>query len=785
MKKTLLFLALMSMLNIAFAQRYSISGYVKEANSQELLLGTTIYVPDLELGTTANAYGFYSLTLPKGKYKIQFSFVGYKTQFIEVDLSENIQKDITLEVEGEELEEVVVTADKSINESDNVRSGVINMPIKQMKAIPSLFGEKDLLKVIQLMPGIQKGTEGQSGIYVRGGGPDQNLLILDDAPVYNAQHLFGFFSVFNGDALRSAEVIKGGFPAKYGGRLSSVINMNMKDGNKERYTGEVGVGLISSRLVVEGPIVKDKSSFLISGRRTYVDLITAPIMKAIEDIFFGYYFYDFNAKVNYTINNKNKLYLSGYFGRDYFYVKENGETSKLGWGNQTATFRWNHQFNTKLFANTSVIYSHYRFKTMFKDELSSFEYKSGIDDYGAKIDFNFYPMPKHTLQFGLASTFHIFMPKAVSENHSMEGVSSIDKKQTIEAIENGIYIEDLYKPINNLQILAGLRYSSYVHKQKYYDMFEPRLSVAYKTSSTSAIKASYAITSQYIHMLSNTGIGLPSDLWVSSTDRVKPQKAWQVAGGFTKDFPSKNISVSIEGYYKEMNDIIGFKESANLMEMGDDELLDNTDKMNDLEWENMVTRGNGKSYGVELLIQRKIGKLTGWIGYTLSWTKHKFPELNFGKEFWAKYDRRHDLSIVASYSLSEKIKFAGTWVFATGNAFTLPTSTYAGISHNPFDDNGINDNELPNYLGKNTFRVGSYNRLDFGVQFIKKKKRGVRTWDLSIYNVYCRRNPMFYYLSTDYDCDESDSSCNSDKRVVRQAGGFPILPSITYSFKFK
>ncbi|PID89486.1 MAG: TonB-dependent receptor [Bacteroidia bacterium] len=761
-----------------FAQeKYTVSGYIKEANSQELLIGASVYVHDLEVGTVANTYGFYSLSLPKGIYKISYSFVGYKSESINITLDEDKTQNVNLLL-GEELEEIVVAADKIGRESNKVRTSVINLPMKQVKDIPMLLGEKDMLKVIQLMPGVQKGTEGQSGMYVRGGGPDQNLLILDDAPVYNAQHLFGFFSVFNGDALRNVELIKGGFPAKYGGRLSSVINMNMKDGNKEHYTGEYGVGLISSRGVIEGPILKDKASFLVSARRTYFDVLSKPFMKAFsdDDETFGYYFYDLNAKLNYDVNNKNKLYLSGYFGRDKAYSKNDDFNSNLIWGNQTATLRWNHQFNNKLFANTSLIFSRYRFETGYEEEYQSewyeLNYKSGIDDWGGKIDFNFYPNPQHTIQFGAASTYHIFMPRAIVVKSNTPENDNTNNKQTISSVENGFYIEDYYKPFNRLQIMAGLRYSLYAISDKHYSMLEPRFSSSFKTSSTSAIKASYALTSQYIHLLSNTGIGLPTDLWVPSTKEVKPQTAWQMAGGYAKDFIDRNISVTVEAYYKEMLDIVGFKEGANFLS-GDN--FGETENADDINWEQMIARGNAKSYGMEILIQRKAGKLSGWIGYTLSWTKHKFPELNFGKEFWSKYDRRHDISIVANYSLNKNTQIGATWVFASGNAFTLGTAKYDGKIHNPFDNtNSKIYKTLDYHHGRNTFRMLPYHRLDLGVKFSKQKKNGIRTWNISVYNAYSRQNPFFYYVD--------DSSTNDV--VIRQQSLFLIIPSVSYSFKF-
>ncbi|MCG8411590.1 MAG: TonB-dependent receptor [Bacteroidales bacterium] len=763
-------------ISLSYSQKYTLSGYVKEANSQELLLGTTVYIPELQTGTTANAYGFYSITVPEGKYTVEFSFVGYQTKIEKFILDKNIDYNVVLSV-GEELEEVVITADKINKQSEDVRTSVMALPVQQIKEIPSFMGEKDVLKVIQLMPGVQKATEGQSGIYVRGGSPDQNLLVLDDAPVYNAQHLFGFFSVFNGDALRGVEVIKGGFPARYGGRLSSVIDMNMKDGNKEHYTGELGVGIVSTRGVFEGPIVKDKASFLISARRTYIDILAKPIIKANTDgNNVGYYFYDLNAKVNCDINDKNKIYLSGYFGRDVAYGKEMGDDSnnfRMGWGNQTGTLRWNHQFSNKLFANTSVIYSKYDFLVDIDPKEFKLKYSSGIEDIGGKIDFNYYPSPKHTLHFGLASTCHAFTPRALVVESSSD-FGNYRKENKISTIESGVYVEDLYKPFNRLQILAGLRYSNYKHKDKFYDMLEPRISASYKLAKDFAVKASYAKMQQYIHLLSNTGVGLPTDLWVPSTEDVKPQKSWQVAGGFAKDFPQQNLSLTIEGYYKRMNDIISYKEGASFLYMNDSEVK----SLDEIRWEDNITRGKSWSYGAEFLLQRKVGKLTGWLGYTLSWTKLQFPELNFGEEFWAKYDRRHDFSAVFIYNITKNIKVGATWVYATGNAITLPLSQYSTDLHQPHSrDDWYGDKEniiVDDYEDRNQFRMKDFHRLDFNIQFSKEKKHGTRVWEISIYNVYNRKNPYFYYVE-DYE----------EETKVKQVSLFPILPSVTYVFKFK
>ncbi|MFZ0283137.1 MAG: TonB-dependent receptor, partial [Bacteroidales bacterium] len=622
---------------------YTISGYVKEKVSRESLIGVNVYLSDHKIGTTTNNYGFYSITLPSAdSVELIVSYVGFTPEIVKMKLNKNIELDIDLKP-SVLLDEVTVTSSRIEKQSQSVKMSIINLQIAQIKNVPSLFGEKDVLKVLQYMPGVQTGSEGSSGLYVRGGGPDQNLIILDDAIVYNASHLFGFFSLFNGDALKSVELTKGGFPARYGGRLSSVLDINMKEGNKEEWHGEGGIGLISSRMTLEGPIKKGKSSILLSGRRTYADLIMSPFLGK-EKI--GYYFYDLNAKINYDFGRKNKLYLSGYFGNDKFSMKTNNlyynHDIGFSWGNGTGTLRWNHLFTNKLFSNTSAIFSNYTFRIFdiyqttgeaIKDYRA--EYYSGIKDYSLKYDIDYLPNPNHRIKAGAISIFHRFNPYAFIEE-DIPNNTHINDVTFTNSLESGIYFEDTWQALHNLKVNGGIRFSHFLADQNQYHFFEPRLSVALNLKNDFAVKGSYASMSQYIHMISNTGISLPTDLWVPTTDKVKPQESQQLALGLVKDFSKPDITFSLEGYYKKMDNVIGYKEGASFMN------LNKPTSVSDNNWEAKVTEGDAWSYGLELLLQKKEGRLSGWIGYTLSWTQMQFDAINFGRKFWARYDRRHD-----------------------------------------------------------------------------------------------------------------------------------------------
>lgn len=791
-------------------QKFTISGFVKEKGSRELLPGVSVFITGKKIGTQTNNYGFYSITLISNPEEITISFssIGYQPSFKKVVLNKEIEMNVELLPDNTVLEEIVVKADapelKKVSET--AQMGVLSVPVSQIKEVPSLLGEKDVLKVLQLMPGIQKGSEGNSGLYVRGGGPDQNLLILDDAPVYNAYHLFGFFSVFNGDALKSVELTKGGFPARYGGRLSSVIEMQMKEGHKEQFHAEGGIGLISSRLVAEGPISKNhKSSFLISGRRTYIDALAGPFLPS-DQKGSTYYFYDLNAKINYDFGRNNRLYLSGYFGKDKFAAKTSSETqgqnltsqSDLGldWGNATGTFRWNHLFNDQLFSNISVIYSNYEFNTFANRESVNsgvvtkynLSYKTGIRDYGIKIDFDLLPDPQHTIKMGGMATQHRFTPSAIilqdtDINQYKEQVDPID------AFEMGGYFEDTYQPVSNVRINGGFRLSYFVTQSKY--LFfnpEPRLSVAWTLRNNWAVKGSYADMNQYIHLLSNSGVGLPTDLWVPTTKTIKPQRSRQLSLGFAKDFTKKNFALTFDAYYKQMDKILALKEGSSFLLLDGPDGLAN-EKVRGKSWEDNVTAGQGWAYGGEFLLQKKQGRLTGWIGYTLSWIEQQFDELNFGKKFYAKYDRRHDFSAVGIYHLSPKITLSGTWVYGTGNAITLPNATYIArqdfAGENPLSQYGVytesygSSRRISDYGERNTYRAAAYHRMDVAIQLHKKMKKHERIWEFSIYNLYNRKNPFFYDFNSKYNPETKLT-----QKTLTQYSLFSIIPSVSYSFKF-
>lgn len=767
---------------LIFAQKkVTISGTIYEKGSRELLPSASVYSLHQKKGTSSNNYGYYSLTLDTGKIDLVILFAGYNKFTFTKKLYRDTTINVILDPETE-LEEVVIKAGDNEKESDKTQMSSIDIPIEQIKKIPALLGEKDVLKVIQLLPGVQKGSEGSSGLYVRGGGPDQNLIILDDAPVYNAYHLFGFFSLFNGDALKSVEITKGGFPARFGGRLSSVLEMQMKDGNKEKLTGEVGIGFVSSRFTLEGPIKKGKSSFLVSGRRTYIDALIYPLLPADRKA--GYFFYDFNAKANFELNAKNRIFVSSYFGKDKFYARFDGysgtDKSTINWGNATGTFRWNHIFNHKVFANASVIFTNYRlgigFKTTNKTDNTyyEFDYRSGIRDLGIKYDVDIFAHANHHIKTGLVSTWHYFTPSATVISSSFTP-DNARKVTPVSTLENGIYVEDDWTISSRIKANIGIRGSHFLVENKNYIFPEPRAAIRYSINDELSVKVGYSLMNQYLHLLSNTGLGLPTDLWVPATARVKPLQSHQIAGGIAKDFGKTGMLLTVEGYWKNMNNVLGYKDGASFLFVGEEDQQAN-------DWQNNVTAGQGHSYGAEILLQKKKGKWNGWIGYTLSWTTLQFDSLNFGKPFFAKYDRRHDLSVVGIYQLTDNISISATWVYGTGNAITLPKAEYNALPHdlygasNPGGSPFSSGYFVSDYGEKNDFRMAAYHRADIGAQFTKKKKNRERIFEVSIYNVYNRKNPFFYYVGT--------SETNHTKRVLKQVSLFPIIPSVSWTVKF-
>ncbi|RYY68469.1 MAG: TonB-dependent receptor [Chitinophagaceae bacterium] len=785
MKNIYLFIFFSCFAQLTFGQqKYTLSGYIKDNYSGETMIGATLSVKGKTKGISSNQYGFYSITLDSGQYNFVASSVGYLPQNITVHLTADSVMNISM-VSGASLqEEVVVTARRRDNNVKSAQLGKISLPIEQIKQIPAFLGEVDLLKVIQLLPGIRNAGEGSAGIYVRGGGPDQNLIMLDDAVVYNTGHLFGFFSIFNSDAIKNVSLIKGGMPAQYGGRLSSVLDISMKEGNNQQYQVEGGIGLIASRFSIQGPIKKDKSSFIVSARRTYVDAIAKPFISK-ESQFYGsgYYFYDLNAKLNYKFSEKDRLYLSGYFGRDVFDFV-NGRQSldvNIPWGNATGTLRWNHVFNKKLFANTTAVYNDYKFD--FTAAQNDFEVglSSGIRDLTLKQDLDWYPQGNHKIKFGGLYTYHRFTPSVVTGRQ--DSVSFVPlNPQTKFAHEAALYLQDDWEISNKWQVNAGLRYSlfqqigafklyetdvngnrtdSTVYGKgdavKTYGGFEPRLSVRYSINEETSIKASVTHNLQYIHLVSNAGTTLPTDLWVPSTYLVKPQKSWLYAAGLFKNFKNNTFETSLELYYKDMQNQIEYREGYTPNSIDDTE--------------NDFVFGRGWSYGSELFVNKIKGKLTGWVGYTLSWTWRKFPLLNFGEKYPAKYDRRHDLSIVGMYQLSKRWKVSASFVYGTGNAATLPQRFYIV--------GGVLTQE---YSRINQYRLPSYHRLDLSaiLEGRKNDQRKLKTeWVFSLYNAYSRANPYFIYY------DQSGSPNNGTLKVqAKQVSIFPVIPAVTWNFKF-
>lgn len=784
--KGMMFFVLMIFLSVqSFAQKkYTLSGYVKDAQSDETVISANISVAGQRTTVMSNQYGFYSLTLAGGKYNIVTSHVGYKPMIIPVDLQSDTVINILLGTGTSLSEAVVVTASRRENNVKAARMGTISLPIEQIKSVPAFLGEVDLLKVVQLLPGVRNAGEGSAGIYVRGGGPDQNLIMLDDAVVYNTGHLFGFFSIFNADAIKNVSLIKGGMPAQYGGRLSSVLDISMKEGNNQKYQVEGGIGLIASRLSIQGPIKKDKSSFIISARRTYVDALVKPFVKKTSQFYgSGYYFYDLNAKLNYKFSEKDRIYLSGYFGRDVFDFVNGRQSLKVNipWGNATGTLRWNHVFNNKLFANTTGVFNNYNFT--FKGAQNNFEIQlaSGIRDLSIKQDYDYYPSSSHKIKFGWLYTYHRFTPSVVSGKQDSVTFNPLNA-QVKHAHEAAVYVQDDWDLSPKIKINGGLRYSAFqqigTYKQYKEDQFgnrldstlygagkpvktygglEPRLTLRYGIDDATSVKVSATRNLQYIHLVSNAGTTLPTDLWVPSTIKVKPQISWLYAAGLFKNFKENTFETSIEVYYKNMENQIEYREGY----------IPNT--LHDTEDD--FTFGRGWSYGSELFINKVKGRFTGWIGYTLSWTWRKFPALNEGEKYPAKYDRRNDMSIVAMYELSKKWKLSGTFVFGTGNAATLPQRFYI--------IGGVLTQE---YSRINQYRLPSYHRMDLSAILTPKKNEG-RTWKtewvFSLYNAYSRQNPYFIYY------DQTGNPYDGSLKVqAKQVSLFPVIPAVTWNFKF-
>jgi hypothetical protein len=750
-------------------QRFTVSGYIRDAKTGEDLIGSTISIRELPgKGAATNAYGFYSITLPAGNYEITAQYIGYQPKIRQVKLDQSFKVDFSLDAQMNELDEVVVSSSRKDENVTKPQMGLQKLDSKDLKNIPVLFGEKDVLKTIQLLPGVKAAGEGSSGFNVRGGASDQNLILLDEATVYNASHLMGFFSVFNSDAIKDVSVYKGNEPSEYGGRLSSVLDIKMNDGNDKKFGINGGIGIISSRLTIDGPIVKNKGSFIISARRTYADLFLKPLKDTTLNQS-KLYFYDINVKTNYRINDKNRLFLSGYFGKDVIGL---GNTFGIDWGNSTGTLRWNHLFSDRLFSNTSLIFSNYDYKININTG-SEINIISRIQDYGIKQDFQYFAGENCKINFGVNSVYHKIIPGVItaSENVSMK---SLTNKY---AWENSLYISHQYNLSGKISFEYGLRLNAFsllgpgnfysyntegntTDTAKYrsgqlvktYINIEPRATFNYVINPQSSVKASYARNVQNLHLLSNSTSGNPTDLWIPSSINVKPEIADQISLGYYRNFNDNKYEISIETYYKSLQNQIDYKNGAEL------DFNENV--------ESQILFGDGRAYGLELFLKKKYGRFNGWISYTLSRTERKFSEINNGNYFPAKQDRTHDISIVGIYELNKRWTLSATWVYNTGNAVTFPTGKYEidGVTNFYYSDRNAN-------------RMPAYHRLDIGATWIKKKTdKFESSWTFSLYNAYGHDNP--------YTITFRDSKSDPTKTEAVQTTLFKFIPSFTYNFKF-
>ena len=761
----------------AFGQgKYTVSGYVKDKDSGETMIGVSIVVSGEQVySSVTNHYGFYSVTVPEGSYQMTISYVGYEEQKLDIVLNQNQIKNIQLS-EGVVMQEVVISSDREERRKnvESTQMGTIDVPIENIKKLPAIFGEIDVLKSIQLLPGVLSSGEGNAGFYVRGGGPDQNLVLLDEALVYNSGHMLGFFSVFNADALKNTTLIKGSMPANFGGRLSSVLDIQMKEGNDQRYIVEGGIGLISSRLTVQGPVVKNKSSFIVSGRRTYILDLVQPALKGGKYEGTNYYFYDLNTKWNYTLSDKDRIFFSGYFGDDILKFRQVTRNFRfdMPYGNKTATLRWNHLFSHKMFMNVSAIYNDYRFTFNGGQEEFVFKLFSGVKDWNLKADIEHYHSTNHTLKYGASYTYHTMTPNtAQASTGEVEFSSDFKPKYGNEA---AVYFLDDMKLSNRWNVNVGVRLSAFQQVGPYtskidgkdygrfeavkaYGGIEPRLSVNYRVNKDLSIKSGIAATTQYVHLVSNSANTLPADVWVPSTENVKPQRGVQYAAGIFKNLLNDNYEVSFELYYKDLK---------NQIDYADNYVADITKEVEDA-----FVSGIGRAYGAEFFIKKAKGRLNGWIGYTLSKSERSFAAIENGRWYPAIYDRPHDLSLVVNYNLSKKWDFGAVFIYGTGKLYT-PVSGFFLIEQN------IN----LFYGPRNSARLDDYHRLDLSATYTPKpdsKKKFKGSWTFSLYNTYNRKNPFFINFETNSDFQAGKTTIEATKITI-----FPLIPSITYNFKW-
>lgn len=753
------------------AKRVTLSGYIRDSVNGEVLIGANVYVRGLQAGTVTNAYGFYSISLQPGEYTFVFSYVGYTSQVLTQKLRENMVKDVELTPVPQELDEVTVKAEKPDANVTRTEMSTNKLEMITIRKIPALMGEVDVLKAVQLLPGVAATSEGTSNFTVRGGSYDQNLILLDEATIYNPSHLMGFFSVFNNDAIRDVKLYKGDIPAAYGGRLSSLLDVRMKEGNNRKLSGTGGIGTVSSRLTLEGPVIKNKASFIVSGRRTYLDIFT-PLAtdKAIRKS--RLYFYDLTAKLNMTLNDRNRVFLSGYSGKDHF----RNEYASMAFGNQIMTARWNHLFSQRIFTNITALYSRYDYSLGFAPtETIDFIWKYNMEDFSGKVDFTWYPDPGNTVRFGIQSTYHKLNPGSITS----EGVLVTYTLPTCNSLEHAVYLSNEQSITSRLSVKYGLRYSLFQNIGKgtlyhfaddytstdsivypkgkifnTYGGFEPRIGIKYELNNRSSVKASYSRTRQYYQMASNSTSGTPLDLWFSASPNVKPQIADQVAGGYFRDFFNHTLQTSVEIYYKHMNHAMDFCDHASLY--GNRKL------------EGELRFGSARAYGAEFLIQKPEGRFNGWISYTYSHSEKTIRAINDGKTYLAPYDKPNTVYIVLNYDWTKRFSFGAVWVYSTGTPSTFPVgrASYGNLIY-------------PIYSGRNTYRLPDYHRLDISFTLKGKEKPGrlwQGEWNLSLYNLYARKNAW----AIQFVQDEQKPDVTYAQKIYL----FSIVPSLSYNFKF-
>ena len=780
-------------------QAQTVSGTVTDKGTGETLIGATVLDMATGKGTVTNAYGRYTLTLKSDAADLKVSFIGYSPQYFRVDLKNDVKLNVALE-SALELEEVTITAER-ISSPKVSQMSAIEVPVEQIKLVPVMFGEADVLKAIQLLPGVQSGTEGTSGIYVRGGGPDENLFLLDGIPLYNVNHLGGFFSAFNSDALKNVTLYKGSFPAHFTGRISSVLDITTNNGNDKEWHGSGSIGLLAAKLSVEGPIVKEKTTVSLSARRTYGDALIQPTLMlaatqvdGMKRLNAGYYFYDLNAKLTHRFSDRSRLYGTFYMGDDKVYLRTkiggSGDDSfsewfKLGynWGNLATAVRWNYELTPKLFMNLSGSYTRYRNDLDLGSEMEmhygyhnsltetqeiDMSYNSGIHDLSLRADFDYAPTPEHSIRFGGTFTHHIFTPEVMGAKVAYSDADTAVSQDTtfgeskVRAQEISLYVEDDWSITEALKVNTGVALSGFAVQGTFYPSVQPRVSGRFMVTDDISVKAGYSYMTQYLHLLSSSNISLPTDLWVPVTARIAPMNSHQVAMGVFYSWNSQ-VDFSLEGYYKSMDNLMEYRPGSSFFGTS-------------ANWEDKVCMGRGWAYGVEFLAQKSVGKITGWLGYTWSRTWRQFDELNGGERFPAKYDRIHDVSLTLQYRPNERFDVGLTWVYSTGNTATLAfhrMETNADV-YSYYDINSVDFVEQ-----RNNYRLPAYHRMDVSFNFHRKFTHGSRTINISVYNAYNRQNPFVIYPSTNYS-----TSDGSYKTVLMQRSLFPLLPSIAYTYKF-